>query len=75
MEAAELGKKERRRLNFWVYCHHCGWFGEQRFQGIETEWGKDYYVFRCRWSGGCNEEILIPRDTLASVVDGAEAAA
>jgi len=72
MEAAELGKKERRRLNFWVYCHHCGYFEYQRFKGIETEWGKEHYVFRC---GLCKEEILIPRDTLAAAIDGAAAAA
>jgi len=73
MGNAKLGKKERRLMNFWVYCHHCGYFGYQGFKGIrKEELGTHYhYVFYCV----CRKEILVPRDTLAAVVDGAEAAA
>jgi len=67
----KLGKKERRLMNFWVYCHHCGYFGYQGFKGIRRDGGGTHYVFYCV----CREEILVPRDTLAAVIDRTEAAA
>jgi len=72
MEAAKIGKKERKHLNRWIYCHHCGHFEYQWFKGTEKDWWGEHYVFHC---GMCNEAIFIPRDTTAAVIDGSAAAA
>jgi len=64
-----IGKHERLQMNFYLYCHHCTYFGKLAFQGIRPETRK--YVWKCL----CGEEILTPRNTRAAAKDRAAARA